>query len=217
MGGFGSNGFGGSGFGNSGFGMSGFGNSGFGGSGFGMNGFGGLGNTGFNSSFGNGGTPNPLGGSGYGGGQMFVGRDATDMQATFTQMGRAQTQFLNQMSRNMNRGNNRNQRMVNTTENPPQPMRVEIRAAFAVPRVDSTVFASRIQGRLQRLGSDHKLGRPVVTMQGDTAIISGVAESESQRLLVERLIALEPGVREVRNEMTLADAPSVAPAPPADN
>jgi hypothetical protein len=216
----GTSGFGGSGFGNSAFGMSGFGNSGFG-SGFGMNGFSGLGGTGFNSMFGMGGTANPLGGSGlgggYGGGQMFVGRDAADMQATFTQMGQAQTQFLNQMTGNMNRSNNRNRQVVNTSENPPQPMRVEIRTAFAVPRVAPTALAGRIQTRLQRLAADHKIGRPTVTMVGDTAVIGGVAESESQRMLVEQLVSLEAGVRDVRNEMTVAATPSGASGPPAGN
>jgi hypothetical protein len=221
MGSFGSSGFGGSGFGNNAFGMGGFGNSGFGGgfgSGFGTNGFSGLGNTGFNSMFGAGGTTNPFGSSGnYGGGQMFVGRDAGDMQATFTQMGRAQTQFLNQMSRNMSRNNNRNRQDVNTIENPPQPMRVEIRTAFAVPRIATTAIASRIQTRLRRLATDHRVGQPTVTIVGDTAVIGGVAESESQRMLVEQLVSLEPGVRDVRNEMTVAAMPSGTSGSPAGN
>jgi hypothetical protein len=117
----------------------------------------------------------------------------------------------------MNRSNNRNRPVVNTSENPPQPMRVKITAAFATPRVDATAIAGKIQTRLRRLAADHKVGRPTVTMVGDTAVIGGVAESESQRMLVEQLVLLEPGVRDVRNEMTVAAIPSGAPGSPAGN
>jgi hypothetical protein len=58
-------------------------------------------------------------------------------------------------------------------------------------------------------------------VEGDTVVLRGVAESESQALVLANLISLEPGVRAVRNEMTLAGAPAArapvatAPATPA--
>jgi hypothetical protein len=214
--GFGSSGFGGSGFGNSGFGSSGFGNSGFG-SGFGNSGFGnsgfgrsGFGNSGFGNSgfgmsgFGNSGFGNSGFGGGYGGGQQFVGRDATDMQNAFQQTNRAQTQFFNNMNRQMAR-QNRNQRPTSTTsENPPQPMRMEVRVAFHAPRPTSAVVANTLRARLAKILGARGMAQPVVTMQGDTAVLSGVAASDSERLVIGQLAALEQGVREVRNEMTVA-------------
>jgi PPE-repeat protein len=212
-GGFGSSGFGNSGFGNSGvgsggFGGSGFGNSGFGNSAFGGSGFGnsGFGNSGFgNSGFGNSGFGNSGFGSGqYGGGQAFVGRDATDMQNVFQQTSRAQMQFFNNMNRQMSR-NNRN-RTPTAPQNPPQPMRVEVRTAFAAPQPTSEAVANTLRRRLAKILADHNMSQPVLTVQGGTAVLTGVATSDSERQVIAQLVAMEPGVRAVRNEMTVADA-----------
>jgi PPE-repeat protein len=205
--GFGNSGFGGGGMGGRGFGSSGFGNSGFGGGGFGNSPFGqgGFGNSGFgNSGFGNSG----FGGQ-YGGGQQFVGRDATDMQGAFQQTSRAQTQFFNNMNRQFAR-QNRDRRPATTTENPPQPMRVEVRVAFQAPRPTSEVVANTLRARLTKILSARGMSQPVVTMQGDTAILTGVAASDSERQVIGQLAALEQGVREVRNEMTVAGEATAA-------
>lgn len=221
MGGMGSSGFGGGGFGGSsgmgggGFGaggMSGFGGggmSGMGGSGFGNSGFG---NSGFgNSGFGNSG----MGGMGgnQGGGQAFVGRDATDMQGAFQQTSRAQTQFFNNMNRQMSR-NNRRENKSTTLQNPPQPMRMEVRAAFAVAKPAPSVVGDKLRARLAKILTEHRMTQPVLTMQGDTAVLSGEAASDSERQVIAQLVALEAGVRDVRNEMTVPGetiAPSELP------
>jgi hypothetical protein len=195
--GFGNSGFGGGGFGSSGFGQSGFGNSGFGGGGFGNSGFGGSG----------------MGGNQYGGGQSFVGRDAADMQNTFQQTNRAQTQFFNNMNRQMSRNNNRD-RKATTTQNPSQPMRMDIQVAFKAPRPTSEAVATKLRTRLTKILAQHQMSQPVLTMQGDTAVLSGVAASESERQVIGQLVALEAGVRSVRNEMTVVGAPSGEVVPP---
>jgi hypothetical protein len=223
-GGFGSSGFGGSGM--SGFGSGGFGSSSFGSSGFGRNSFGfgagglggGFGSSGFGSSFGQSGFGNSTFGGGglgsqfgqYGGGQTFVGRDAADMQSTFSQLNRASTQFFNTMNRNMGRSGNRNRRTTQTSQNPPQPMRVEMRVAFSAPHMASDQLANALRTRLAKILGEHKMTQPILTMQGDTAVLSGVAASESERAVIGQLVALEPGVRDVRNEMTVA-VPSSEP------
>jgi hypothetical protein len=154
-----------------------------------------------------------FGQGGYGGGQAFVGRDGGDIAATFNQMGQAGTQFFNTMNRNMSRQNRRNQ-STTSTENPAQPMRVSIQVGFDVPRPAPQLLAANISARLAGILTDHSMSQPNITMEGDTAVLSGVAASESERLVLERLIGLEPGVRQVRNEMTLAD-PSAPVAPAA--
>jgi len=197
--GFGSSsGFGGGGMGGMGGGM---GGSGMGGSGFGSSGFGGgsgFGNSGF------GGGSGGMGGGQYGGGQSFVGRDAADMQGTFQQSNRATTQFFNNMNRQMSR-NNRDKKPV-TAQNPPQPMRMEVRVAFVAPQHTPEVVGTRLQNRLTKILSDHNMTQPAVVMQGDTAVLSGVAASDSERQVIGQLVALEQGVRAVRNEMTVAGA-----------
>jgi hypothetical protein len=51
-------------------------------------------------------------------------------------------------------------------------------------------------------------------MDGDTVIISGVAASENERDVITQLLAIEPGVRDVRNEMTIGQpASGIAPKP----
>jgi hypothetical protein len=209
----GSSGFGSSGFGSSGFGGSGFGSSGFGsGFGSGMSGFGssGFGNSGFGSSFGNQG----FGGGGYGG-QNFVGRDSADMANTWNQMGQASAQFFNQMNRSMSRSSRTPQDAVPQIKNEPQQLRVNLQVAFTPPRPSQADLANSIRTRLGRILAVQNIAVPQLTMEGDVAVLGGVAATESQRLVLEKLIALEPGVRTVRNEMTVA-APSATGSLPAD-
>lgn len=223
--GFGSSGFGmggmGGGFGSGGSGMSGFGaglgsnslgSAGFGSSQFGSNGFGsaGFGGSGFGSS----GNGSGYGGGQYGGGgQSFVGRDATDMQGVFGQTSRSSNQFIQQMTRNMGQTNRRQRQNNKTQQNPPQPMRVEVRVAFNPPQQTSTQLADTIRTRLTKILSEHQMSPAGLHMEGATAVISGVAASESERDVIAQLIALQPGVDNIRNEMTVGAPPSEAVVP----
>jgi hypothetical protein len=195
-------GFGGGGMG--GFGMGGFGSGGFGGRG-GMGGMSGFGMQGMNGMYGGG-----------MGGQNFVGRDGGDMNAVMSQMGRAGTQFFNTMNQNMRRGNtNRNRQQQFNGEGEGEEerpeMRIRLEVGFQAPRPAPSVMARTLQGRIDRLAVDHNLGQPQVAVVGDTVVLRGVAESESQMLVLANLISLEPGVRTVRNEMTIAGAPATVP------
>jgi hypothetical protein len=205
--GFGSSGM--SGFGsNFGSGMSGFGSSGFGSSGFGSSsGRGGMGMSGMgNQAFGG------MGMNGGGmGGQNFVGRDSGDMSAAMSQMGRAGTQFFNTMSQNMRGGrNNRNRQQQNedTGENERPAVRIRLELGFTPTRAAPSALARTVQTRIARLAVDHSLGRPQIAVEGDTVVLRGVAESDTQMLVLANLISLEPGVRAVRNEMTVAGTPA---------
>lgn len=214
-GGTGTSAFGGSGFGTSGFGTSGFGSS-LGRSGFGatgMGGFGsGFGSSGFGASaFGSSGFGSSgMGGQGFNsfgagqGGQNFVGRDSGDMNAVMTQMGRAGTQFFNTMSRNFGNRGNRGRQQEQQGDNERPPVRVRLEVGFAPPPQTASTLATTVNARLQRLAVDHSLGQTQVAVDGDTVVLRGIAESESQRRVLERLVMLEPGVGAVRNEMVIA-------------
>jgi osmotically-inducible protein OsmY len=223
-GGMGGSAFGGGGGGMGGSGFGGMGSSGFGGGGMGGSGFGGMGSSGFggggmgSSGFGSGGLGGGnagFAGSGMGGQQNFVGRDANDMQATFGQMGKASTQFFNNMNRNMKNNSRRSNKK--TVQNASQPSRVEVKVAFDVPRAPSDQMARDIRTRLAKLLAEHHMSQPTVSMEGDTVVLSGAAASENERDVISQLLAIEPGVRDVRNEMTIgkpAGAPSgIAPSP----
>jgi hypothetical protein len=197
--GFGSSGMGGfSGGGMGGLGMGGFGGGGFGSSGGGMMGGMGLGNQMFGGMGMNGGM----------GGQSFVGRDGGDMNAVMSQMGRAGTQFFNTMSQNMRGRNNRNRQQpeMDSGENERQDIRIRLEVGFAAPRPAPLALARTLQTRIARLSVDHSLGQPQIAVEGDTVVLRGVAESENQMMVLANLISLEPGVRVVRNEMTIAGA-----------
>jgi hypothetical protein len=198
---FGSSGIGG-GLGSNSLGTAGFGSSRFGSSGFGGAGFGG-------STFGS------SSGNGYGGGVNFVGRDAADAQGVWGQTSNAANQFFNNMNRNM-RQQSRRSRSTNQTaaQNPPQPMRVEVKVGFRPPTQAQNQLAETIRTRITKILADHKMSPVNFTMEGDTAVLRGVAASESEWAVIGQLVALQPGVGNVRNEMTLTPPISaVAPAP----
>jgi hypothetical protein len=209
------NGFGGGSFGNMGGGGLGAGgggfNSGLGGMGGGMGGFGtGMGGSGFGSSgFGQGGMNNMQNGQ-----QGFVGRDSNDMAAVFQQMGRSSNQFFQQLNRTMGRGG-RGRRNASQEENAAPPVRVRLEVAFDTPRIQPTVMATNVRSRLTSTLSRRSIMAPEVEMAGDTVVLRGAAQSESQRMVIEQLVLMEPGVFAVDNQMTVAP-PSEA-LPPSDS
>jgi osmotically-inducible protein OsmY len=188
--GFGSGGFGSGGLGSSGFGSGGLGSSGLGGSGFGTSGQGG-------SGFGQ----NSLGNNQQGG-QNFVGRDSGDMASVFNQLGRNSNQFFQQLNRSM--GGGRNQQGNSQQDNAALLVRVRLDVAFDHPRSQPTVVATAVRGRLETVLAGRSIVAPEVEMNGDTVVLRGVAPSESQRLMIEKLVSLEPGVADVDNQMTVA-------------
>jgi hypothetical protein len=189
-GGLGSNSLGTAGFGSSRFGSSGFGSAGFGGSSFGSSGY------------------------GNGGGVNFVGRDAADAQGVWGQTSNAANQLFNNMNRNMRQQSRRSNSNKQTVQNPPQPMRVEVKVGFAPPAQSSNQLAEAIRTRLSKILADHQMSPVNFSMEGDTAVLRGVAASENEWAVIGQLVALQPGVSNVRNEMTLAvPSNAVAPAP----
>jgi BON domain len=187
----------------SGMGGSGFGSGmGSGMSGFGNSGLGGLGGTGTTNQQGN---------------QGFIGRDNSEMTSIFNQLGRNSNQFFQQMNRNMGRGNrNRN---TSQEENAALAVRVRLDVAFDRPQAQPAAVGTAVRGRLDKLLTRRNIATPSVEVVGDTVVLRGVAKSESQRLVIEKLVSLEPGVMSVENQMTVAEEkPLSPPVPPqADN
>jgi hypothetical protein len=213
---FGARSMGSSGFGRSfgsgvgGFGSSTFGSSAFGGGGLGSSfgssfgsGLGGFGSSGFGGGFGS----STFGSARTGGGQAFVGRDSSDMANVWNQLGQASTQYFNQMNRSMSRRdrNNSQQATAATAAAPvEQAMRVRLQLGFTPPRPSSAELTNTIRTRIGRILASQNIVAPQLTMVGDVAVLRGVAATESQRVVLEKLVAMEPGVSAVRNEMTVA-------------
>ena len=168
-----------------------------------------------------------MGGTGFGqnsgtnqqGGQNFVGRDSADMTSVFNQLGRNSNQFFQQLNRTMGRSN-RGRGNTSQEENVVLPVRVRLDVAFDHPQVQPATVAATVRTRLEKVLSRRSIASPNVELKGDTIVLHGVAPSESQRLVIEKLVSLEPGVLAVDNQMTVApQQPSATPPlpPQADN
>ncbi len=203
---FGSTGYNPGNFGSTGFGSTNLGNSG----GFGSIGLG-TGSSSFGSGFGSSGFGSQsTGTTGFGqGNQQFVGRDASDMQSVFNNLGRNSNQFFQQLNRSMGAGRGRQSNQQ--PENARPPVRVQLHVAFDYDRPTATVVAQGLQNRLVKILAEHEVQGAEVSMDGHTATLHGTAANESQRLVLENLVRLEPGVSAVVNQMTLAST-----TPPAD-
>jgi hypothetical protein len=218
MGGMGMGGFGGMG----GMGMSGMGMSGFGGMGGlgGMGGFGGMSGQGMGMNRGTTGfgTPgNTFGGSPQG---AFVGRNVNPNQfvgmnaMTGGAQGRQNTtnrqgtggagRNLGLNLSNLNLMQNLNQGGSASQATQPPMLRARQKVAFEVPRRQPTAVESSLQAHFGKLTSRNAAlkgvtlsldEKGVVVLQGDVA-------SESAARLAEKIVRLEPGVRQVRSELS---------------
>ncbi len=203
--GFGSGtGFGGNGFGNS---ASGLGTGAFG-SGLGQGGFGqsGLGNTGFGNT-GFGGLGMGQGGFDQSGGG-FVGRDSSEVTAMFENMTRQGQQFMNRIERSINRGQNADAGPGPTK----QQIRVQVKIGFDYPNPADSLMMSEFTARLATLLADRKVAGMAFERDRGNVVVTGTAADEFERMLVEQLIAQQPGITSVTNRMTVGEA-IAAPIP----
>jgi hypothetical protein len=209
-----------------GFGPPYFGSSGAGTSSVGTGGFG-VGS--FGSAFGRGGTSGSAfgtGGGGFGssafggqgigqdmygigqGGQAFIGRDSGDMQGLFNNIGRGANQFFQQLDRTLERSGRRGRRNRQTNaadDSARTSIHVQLRLAYddvPMPRVTSGEIESRLETSFRSL-DDPRFGAPEISVEDGVVTLRGTVPSENRRLVMEKLAALEPGVREVRNQMTV--------------
>lgn len=79
--------------------------------------------------------------------------------------------------------------------------------------VDS--FAGRIATMLERMPQIAKRSPIRVTVVRETAILRGRVASPRDRELAENVVRLEPGIWDVRNELTVEELPRIAAAPTA--
>ncbi len=72
----------------------------------------------------------------------------------------------------------------------------------------------RVQNRLARLPQLQDRGSVQVEMEGQVAVLRGAVTSQHERDLVARLVLLEPGIADVRNELQVGSAtPKSSPRP----
>jgi|GEM_PF-5505620 len=143
----------------------------------------------------------------------FVGSDAQDMRRSFENMSdwqRRRVRFdmvvesLNEMRESRRQRNRRRRR--------PDPIRVQLRPSFDYPQLESRQVAVTLQSNLTRALDLQGLVAPRVELDGRTATVSGSVPNERERAVIERMLALQPGVSIVKNLLTID--PVVAPTDP---
>ncbi len=189
------------------------GQSGFGGqSSFGQSGLGGA-SSGL-SAFGSGNTSG-LGAASTGeaGTTPFVGRGPADLKAFFG--------GLNEAFSNVDRSQRNSRRSSSSGEAGRRPLvRVklvvspELAAAAESRRATLRTQPNPQASRTSRLLAQRGLSGVAFEIVGGNVILSGVVETESEKLLAEKLFAIEPGIRAVDNRLSItSDVPEIVPAP----
>jgi len=95
---------------------------------------------------------------------------------------------------------------------PRSQLRIPMRIGFVRPTVDLGLVSIRVTVRLTKIptlseGNEVK----VAVIEGGVAVVTGSVASERDRSLIERLLELEAGVDEVRNELVVIDAGETTP------
>lgn len=90
-------------------------------------------------------------------------------------------------------------------------IRASVRVGFSTPaggnRVNSEAIANELAARLSRipgLQNAPQAANIEVNLEGRTAVLKGTVPTADARLVLERLLLLEPGVDKVQNELVVA-------------
>lgn len=90
-------------------------------------------------------------------------------------------------------------------------IRARIRVGFSVVRPAPAQLSSRLAQRLEKSSWLDAQSPIEVAFEQGTAILRGVVATEHDRTLAERMARLEPGIRQVENQLTLVQ-PTTPPA-----
>jgi len=134
----------------------------------------------------------------------FVGRG--DTAGRFVGSQNARRQQVGGGSQQFSAFQNRNNANDNNTTPPRQLMRPRVQLGFESPLATGTTLPGTLQSRISSLPA---IGNRAsgVAMQMDAAgrvTLTGSVANENDRRMMEILTRMEPGVREVRNELQIA-------------
>jgi hypothetical protein len=144
--------------------------------------------------------------------QNFVGADINEVRAVGAvgagnTGNNAQRGFQNAF--NQFRQLNQFQQFANNAfgqQNRNTQVRIGLTLGFTPAPTAAGPLSAAVEQRLTRLPGVNLVGTPQLALEGRTAVVRGVAASERDREMVSRLLLLEPGISDVRNEMTVGPA-----------
>jgi hypothetical protein len=85
-----------------------------------------------------------------------------------------------------------------------RPIRPQFRVSFPVTPVATPAVEARLAQQISNLNVPGLAGLAVQLDDSGVARLSGIAESEDQRRLMEAFVRLEPGVRSIDNQIQVA-------------
>lgn len=210
-------------------------------SGFGGTAFGRSGGTGMSATGQAAGMSNTLGGLSATGGGLIQGAGGPGQQRTSmvgaaggnnnrfvgstqtaaAQGGRNNQNGLNNRGQNgnrLNRGNNNNgqQNFTNSgsgSANAQRVVRPQLRVAFDYPRPTAAGAEQALTIRFDKISKRASFNDVKVDVEGGKATLRGEVDTEDNRKLAAMLVAIEPGVRSVQNDLTVRTPP---PPPPGE-
>jgi len=87
------------------------------------------------------------------------------------------------------------------------PIRVQLRPAFNVPRPAVAVVAANVRGRVAQAFAGGAIPAPEVSVESDgVVVLRGTVASDYDRMVAEKVAAMQSGVAEVRNELTINES-----------
>jgi len=92
-------------------------------------------------------------------------------------------------------------------------VRTSLRLGFTPLPPTPARVGSSLASRLENLPHIQNRSSMEVTIEEGTAVLRGQVATEHDRMLAGRLAMLEPGIRQVRNELTIAPADDATSAP----
>jgi hypothetical protein len=149
----------------------------------------------------------------FGDSQSFVGSSGEDVRQMFERMGANSDQMVQQLERANNRRDRRDQNEAR--ENQAPPVRVKLKLGFDQPITSSSAVPAAISRQFTQIAAttNKQLATPGIEVREGVVTLTGIATSASDRLLIEKLVSIEPGVKRVVNKMTVAEEIAV-PLPP---
>ena len=132
--------------------------------------------------------------------QGFIGGN----QRTGQQQNNRQQQTNRQGNFGQNDFNNANGQGQQNQTDPRRAIRPSFKVAFDQPQPVATEIRSTLQPRFDSLSQSPSLRGVTYELDAEgVVVLSGSVDTPSQRRLAENVVKLEPGVKKVRNELTL--------------
>lgn len=147
----------------------------------------------------------------------FVGADSRDTTNPLSQQSGVQqgqllqsqnaffSQLSQQLQRNQNQQRQQNGRNGNTNQ---QQVRVSLKLGFAGGGSVSSATTAQLEKRFTRLPGLNLVSPVQVVVEKDVVVLRGRVASQSDRELAEAIARMEPGIEDVRNELSVGPAGS---------